>query len=447
MKQKFSYKMTDIQAIAWRKGIALSATFLLSFFLIVSCKKKDKFIGQNHISSSELLASGGVDTFSLVTYTVQEDSTISDNPAFSILGSYSDPEFGPVNAEIYTQLRLAGVNPNFGDISTISIDSVVLGLQYAGYYGNTGDQTVEVFEINDVDGLSLDSTYYSFTTKSTTGSTLVPLGSETLNFNPSNQTVIGEDTVDAQLRIYLDTNFGWNIINEANSNPASFASNEAFLDFFKGFHIRTNNMAQMPGEGGLFYFSINDPLSKMTIYYTQDGTQKRYDLVINSECADFNHVDIQNAGTNVQTVIDTPSEGQKQFYAQSFGSRARVEIPGLDNLPKNAVVHKAILELPVQYQSGTPFHPGLDISVATYLSETDKTLFSIGVIGGYDDFNKRFSFDMRNYVQAVVNGEAVNTGLVLSPILFITSGDRIIFNGPETANKVKPKLTIVYTEF
>lgn len=446
MKQKYLYKMLKDTSYGWRKGFILSATFLLALG-IVSCKKKDFKLGEDTIDPSTLLSSGGIDTFSLVTFTIEEDSVITDNPAFGVLGSYNDPVFGNVSSEIYTQFRLSGVNPNFGDISTIVMDSVVLGLEYIGYYGKKGTQTLEVFEINDPEGLSIDSTYYAFTTFSTTGVNLVPPSNEDLYMDPTNITVIGDDTVSSQLRIYLDTNFAKSLIQEADANPTTFSSNEEFLEFFKGLHIRTNNGFQSSGDGGLFYFNLNDPDTKLTMYYTQDGVSKTFDLLINTQCADFNHVEIDNSMTDVETVINDTISGQEQFYAQSFGSRAVVQIPGLDNLPKNAIVHKATLELPIQYQSGSSYGPGTDISVATRLEDNSPEFFSIGILGSYDASKKAFVIDLRTWVQAVLTEQVENTELILSPVLFITSGDRIIFNGPNTTNKAKPKFSIIYTEY
>jgi hypothetical protein len=438
--------MFRYSSYSWRKGFILSATFLLVAGMI-SCKKKDLTLGENTIDPNSLLNSGGIDTFSLRTFTIEEDSVITDNPAFGILGSYNDPVFGEVNSEIYTQFRLSGVNPNFGDISTIIMDSVVLGLEYIGFYGKKSTQTVEVYEINDPDGLSLDSTYYSFSTLSTTGVNLVPSANENLYMDPFNTTVIGDDTVSSQLRIYIDTNLAKGLIQEADLNPATYASNEAFTSFFKGLHIKTNNGFQSSGEGGLFYFNLNDPDSKLTMYYTQDGVSKTFDLLINTQCADFNHVDIDNSMTEVENVINDTISGQSQFFAQSFGSRAVVQIPGISNLPKNAIVHKATLELPIQYQSGSTYGPGSDISVATRLKKGDSNFFSIGILGSYDATKKAFVIDLRTWVQAVLTDQVENTELILSPVLFITSGDRIIFNGPNTSNKAKPKFSLIYTEF
>lgn len=434
------------QSFMWRKGLVLSATFLFSLFLIASCKKKDSFIGQNSINQNDLLSSGGIEIFDLTTFTILEDSIISDNPAFGIIGSYNDPVFGVVNSEIYTQFRLSGLNPSFGITSDIIIDSFVLGLEYVGFYGESGNQTFEVFEINDADGLSIDSTYYSFSTKSTTGVNLVPPGSEIIDLNTSNVTVISHDTIDSQLRINLDTLLARSIIDESISNLTTFNSNENFNEFFKGLHIRTNNPSQFSGEGGLFYLNLNDALSKLTIYYRQDGIRKTYDLLINSSAADFNHVDVDNSMTNVETVINDTVSGQTEFYSQSFGSRAVVQIPFLDNLPENIVVHKATLELPVQYQSGSKYNPGFDVSVATRIALDDPDLYGV-TIGSYDDYSKQFTIDLQAYVQAISNGEQLNTELIISPILFITTGDRIIFNGQNTTNKAKPKFTIIYTEY
>jgi hypothetical protein len=147
----------------WRKVFGLSATFLLALFLTVGCKKKDSNIGVNTIDPDEMLNSAQVDTFSLTTFTIKEDSIISDNPAYAVLGSYNDPKFGTFNGNFYTQFRLSGTNPNFGDISTITIDSMILGLEYAGYYGSFTNQTLEVFEMTE--SIHIDSTYYSFSSK------------------------------------------------------------------------------------------------------------------------------------------------------------------------------------------------------------------------------------------------------------------------------------------
>ena len=169
--------------------------------------------------------------------------------------------------------------------------------------------------------------------------------------------VVGNDTISPQLRIPLDNSLGDRFIQDAWDTPDIFNDNNEFINYFKGLHIRTI-LSPLSGDGGVFYFDMNDPSSKITMYYTDgSGDSREFDFVINSECADFNHVDITNS-LNVSTVIADTISGMQEFYAQSFKSRAVIQIPGLDNIPANAVIHKANLTLPIQYQTASIYDPG-----------------------------------------------------------------------------------------
>ena len=150
---------------------------ILSFFILiaialVACKKKEYQLGSDLIDQDSILGGKSTDTFDIVSYSIEEDSVISDNAANVLLGSYNDPLFGSFDASFYTQFRLAGVDPNFGDPSTIVIDSFVLGLEYLEYYGDFDPQTFEVYELQEA--ISIDSTYYSFSTVNHSGINLVP---------------------------------------------------------------------------------------------------------------------------------------------------------------------------------------------------------------------------------------------------------------------------------
>ena len=432
--------------LMWRRGRFLSATFLLVLIVTIGCKKKDHQLGQDVLDSGDLITSGSIDTFSIQTSSFRVDSVQSSDRFFGILGSCNDPEFGEVNSEIYTQFRLINASPVF-DLANITMDSVVLSLKYNGMYGSPGDQTIEIFEIGGPDPLQDTATYYPFTTFPETGSNLVVPGNEVQYLDPNSLTFDDTIQVDPQLRVHLDTNFAWQLFTEAVNNPASFESSDAFVEYFKGLKIKTANGSQAPGEGGLFYFDLNDTDSQIRIYYKSGGESRVYDLVKNSTSANFNHIDF-NESVNVTSVIQNPSLGQKTYYAQSYQSRGLVKIPGLTSIPPNAIVHTATLTLPVQYQSGQPFEPGTELSVALFASETDSTLVSDGsTIGLFNAGNKTFTINMRNYVQRIVSGELENTGFIVSPLLFSNTMDRIVFNGPDTDKKLKPTFKITFSEF
>ena len=402
-------------------------------------------LGKELLGPDVLLNGVTTDTFYLATSVILEDSMITDNAANVVLGSYNDPKFWTFTSSFYPQLRLAGVNPNFGDPSTIVVDSFILGLEYAGYYGALNAQQFEVFELTDA--LSNDSTYYQFSTKAYNNTNLIHAGKETITPDPLNFTIIGDDSVQAQLRIPLDTNLAKQFIAEATNGSSTFASNTNFQSYFKGLLVQTNNGSQSVGQGGVFYFNLNDPGTKLTIYYRQGGVEKTYDFLMNSTCADFSHVNINRNGSAVEQVINNPSQGLQEFYAQAFGVRAKVVIPGLNQFTENQLIHRAEIHLPIQFQLGSKYKPGSTVSFATKKTAVSQGYINTGVLGVYSESKKEFSADLKSYVQAVINKDIDNTGLIVSPRFFVNSAERIIFNGPNTINKMRPKIIITYTDF
>jgi hypothetical protein len=410
-----------------------------------SCKKELTSVGKDGLSSDLYLNSDAIDTFQLESYTVEEDTLLSSNLSIAMLGSYKDPVFGTFTSEFFTQFRLPGFNPDFGDLSTIVIDSFVLGLEYRGYYGSLEPQKFEVYELNE--DLYKDSVYYSFQTKSVKTQNLVLPNHAVLKPDPINQTVIGTEKVESQLRLHLDTSFARNLMLESQINPDFFSSNEKFLTYFKGLNVRVNNSSQNEKEGAILYFNLEDPLSKLTIYYKIDGLVKSFDFLINSECADFNHHSIDNSGKNVFNVINNPVLGNETFYAQANKSRAVVKVSHLTKIPKNALIQYAKLVLPVNYYSLEPYFPSTLITVATKINLNDNNLYNLKVLGEYNDLTKSYTIDLRDYAQQVVNGKIDNLGVYLSSSRMLSSSERIVFNGAQTTNKNKPKLYIVYTNY
>ena len=425
----------------------LKFPFFVFALLILSyaCKKKDFINGRDAIDQNEILSGTTTDTFDIITYTIAEDSTITSNPANTILGSYNDPKFGQFTASFYTQVRLSGLSPNIGNPNTIVIDSFILAMSYAGYYGDLGPQIFEVYELNE--DLSIDSTYYSFTTKSVKTQNLVANGFGTITPNPNNNSIVGTDTVNPQLRIPLDTNLARIFINEAGNSSSIFASDEAFQSFFKGIKVKTNNPFQSSGSGAILYFDLNNSASKITVYFRQDGLNKTLDFLINKSCADFTHVDIENTGKPIQNVLLDSTKGNTEFYAQAFKHRAVIQIPGLNKLSEKSVIHRADLNLPFQYQTGYRYRPGFSVSVATKLKVTDQSYTSLGILGEIDESKKHFKLNLKNYVQAISNKNIENNGIVVAPRFFINSAERIVFNGKNTTNKNKPKLILTYTTY
>lgn len=427
----------------WRKVVILFAAFFCLSLVFPSCKKKRNPVGSSALSPDNIMNSNVVDTFQLKTSTVEEDSIFSMDPFFNTIGSYNDEVYGVVNANFYTQLTLSGFSPDFGNLSELVIDSTIMAFEFSGYYGNLSEQLFEVYEISD--DLTRDSSYLRTSVTNVFSQQLVPTANNEglISPDPLNGAVVGLDTLNPQLRIPLDTVFGRNMLTLAQNAT----NDEDFLQSFKGLHFKVNNGLQSPGEGTIFYLATSRAASKMTVYYTQNGEQGTYDFIVNGSAIDYNHVETDYSGTRVEQVINNPSLGQTEFYAQAFSTRAKIDLSSIDSLPKDIIIHQATLELPVDYYKGSNFYPSSEITVSTE-ALGDGVKYSIypgktGVL--YNTTKKSYVIDLRRYIQNVVQGLIPNTGLYISPKNFNSTVERIVFNGANTQNKKKPKLSIVYT--
>jgi len=457
LKKKYLYNIDRLNLLKWRTVFQLSAVFV--FTMLLSCKKKESYIGKNSINQNELLNSTQVDTFTLKTYTKIEDSVQTDNTITGVLGSYNDPIFGTFKSSILAHLRLPAVNPSFGDVNTIKIDSFVLGLVYVGFYGDKTPQKFEVYQLDDSIGRTTN--YYTTTNKTYGSDNLLVSGKDVITPSPTNKIVIDTAQVNAQLRLYLDTNLARNFLNQSVNNPTTFSSNDNFINYFKGLYIGVDNTSQSPGTGGISYFDLADPLTKLTIYYHQTGAdkQKTYDFLINAASANYTKADINNTGTSVENAFENSQAGLGQFYTQALKSRAVVSIPGIKNLSKKAIIHQALLYLPIEYQTGSSYSPSAEISISTKLEKSSK-YFNIG-LATYDEVEKRYIIDLKSYIQSILSDQRYpvsisagtynalieGTELFITPRYFNNSAERIIFNGTKTTNKNKPKLILKYTEF
>jgi hypothetical protein len=430
---------------SWRKGFTLSATFLLALLVAVGCKKETNTIGLGALDPDALLNSGGVDTFQLTTFTVAEDTMPTDNQTFGILGAYHDPKMGTFNASFYAQFHLSNTI-SFGASDDAVVDSVVLSLRYRGYYGELDPQTFEVYELDDT--MDVDRTYYKHDVEALKPANLVLPSSATQTPNPSDSVYVGSTKKPAQLRLTLDSAWAQGIMDAATGGDPAFTDDALFEDYMKGLHVKVANANPAVGKGGVFYFNLEDNNSKVTIYYhlqaDPDATPYELVLEVEDDCADFNHVEIDNSGYPVANVLSNPINGQTQYYAQSFQSRAKVEFPTLNNLSKKAVIHDALLVIPIAHQTLSSFYPSNQLSVGY---ETDEGKIVGFKVIAYDDSKKSYIIDVRNYLQDIISGDAVNRGVFLYPTFFSSTAERIVFNGPNTSNKEKPKLIVKYTEY
>ncbi|MEO9257806.1 MAG: DUF4270 family protein, partial [Crocinitomicaceae bacterium] len=357
-----------------------------------------------------------------------------------LLGSYNDPTFGQVDASFYAQFRMEANNPDFGDLSQIVVDSMILSLNYLDNYGDANaTQKFEVYALGQ--DLSIDQTYYAFSRVDSIAGSLVLGGHDVIKPNVYSPVITGIDTLNPQLRISLDTNYARSIITSSSS---VLTDNTSFLQTFKGLLVKTNNPGWSPGDGSILTIDASNPDTKVTIYYRQAGVAKEFRLILSDASAYFNHVKFQNAGSPLKTVLNNSTMGAYEFYAQANLVKAKVEFPSLANLGIKTIIHRASLYLPISYFEGDEFYPSYELQATTLFDGVGE----VGVTTSqYNSSTKRYIFSVTNYIQAIVGGNYKNHGLIIGPKNFGNSAERVIFNGPKTPNKTQPKLIITYTEF
>lgn len=426
---------------------AQTAIFLLLIVALASCKRPEQELGLNLQPEGDLLNVNQTDTLTLHVFTEVEDSLRSDELSRSMLGNTIDPETGLIRASFYTQLRLSAPDIDFGNNPVP--DSIVLSLKYLGqFWGKHTPQQFQVFEINEA--LSQTDDYFTTQDFEIVPIDLVSASAGDLPINVTQRILVGEDSVNAQLRIPLSLDFANRLLTAGED---VYDTNEDWLQYFKGIHVRSASP-----DGAVLSFDLVDSESLMRLYYHNDTDTAFYDYNINALCARSNRFAHQFFGPLASLNVSNNVDGSIQAWVQG-GARlkTRIEIPHLDefNRVPGKTINKAELILPV---ADSPESRYPNIPLLFVLTETEEgnavglpgqlsTTIDIG--GAYESANNRYRFNVSRWLQNYLNGEqAVNFLHVVSSNGAITVG-RTKFNGPN-ADPQNPdrnmRLVVTYTD-
>ncbi len=441
--------------------------FLVIVLIVtIGCKKEPDKVGAEIIPASGKLDVEFCDTISIVAYSSVMDSVRTDETSKSLLGSYKDPVFGKTIASFNTQFRLSGTNPGFGP--NPRVDSIILALKYAGYYGDTNSlQTVHVYELSK--SLDKDSTYfsnqvfpdygfdfadYSFYPRPKTSRMIITTDTITQD------SIVADTTVaPAQLRINLDrfsTQLGDKILN---ADSISLSDNEEFLKYFYGLAIKSE---PVNNGGAILYFDLMSANSNLTIYYHNDTTDSlSFTLNINENAARFGHFDhhdYQDASPEFisQVLNKDTSLGNEVLYVQSMaGIKTEIFFPYVYDWyeKQKIVINEAQLILS---GSSEPTIYGKPESLYLLKINQDGTTELMEdqfegeeYFGGfYDSVNNNYKFRITRYIQMLMLHDFQDYGLELNITSLAVNADRLMLIGPdpgETLQDKKLKLQIKYT--
>lgn len=331
-----------------RNPLAFSSLFVL-FFLILftSCKK----INEATELGSELIPvvdniNTFADTLAVETYnepfTNLNDSTRVIRTDIHYLGQINnDPLFGRTTGSIYLELKPSSYKYAFEDHDAITIDSVVLVMNFREVYGDsTMAQQVAVKEIAQEADFRRDSFYLINSQPFAVGRTL---GTKTVIPKDLNDSVYAlEERAANQLRIKLDDTFGQELLTKDSTN--AYLSDSAFRKYFKGFAVLPEGSAGNAVMG----FQLADTNTKLSIYYnyvkgTKKDTSVRHFYFNSSASASANIVKREHTAGEINNYLTNGNISDPLAYIQNTpGTYVRVKIPGLANL-SNRVVHRAEL--------------------------------------------------------------------------------------------------------
>ena len=292
------------------------------------------------------------------------DTTRLGNTENHIVGRINDPVFGNTNADFFMQVNPGTFPYYFGNPkdtinSTLApgtkFDSVILCLSYKGFYGDTSvPQTLKVYSLDPQTSNFVDTGRYRLDyqpDRPFTGNLLGQVSVKASGLGAKMYIAHGKDSVTNQIRIPLSSSFLNTLAamdSSATSSTNAFRSDSLFKTFFKGFAIVAENSVQ--GNGGLFYISLTDPMTRLEVHYTRknvkpiDTSYSSFAFSVGTALArpgaHANYVKRDTSSSEFPTSPDANA-----LYVQSApGSAINLSIPGLSNYP-NRIIHRAELFL------------------------------------------------------------------------------------------------------
>jgi hypothetical protein len=443
-------------------------SFLCCIVLFTGCLKPESSIGLGLQPETDLLNLVTTDTLTLEIFTVREDSLETDELSTAVLGRVFQPRIGWTTAGFATQLRLSAPGVNFG--TNPQVDSVFLSLRFTGdTYGQLSPQSLLVQQLTD--SISLDSTYYSNFNPEVTHDILNDELQGSVSLNPSDDLIIGEDTIVSQIRLNLKSSLGQTILDQDTS---VFNNNESWLDFFPGIVVSTQ------GNGvGAAGIDISSGLSLMRLHYHNDTDTSFYDFLISPLSARVNmfsqgyvaDLSVLNSPINDSVFVD----GNRSLYIMSgAGLKTHIKIPFLesinnsidtisgDTISLGCAIQKAELIFTLDdsyFDSRYPPQDQLYIltenSEGSPVSTPDQMSLGVNIDGYYDSQNKTYRFNISRSIQHLLNRSSgayygnFSPENPIPPFYIVSSRagisiQGVVLNGTD-AGENRPQLVITYS--
>jgi hypothetical protein len=432
---------------------------LLFSFVLFSCKKVDIQFGDQYLDNGYTQVIK-VDSFAVDLSTVYVDSFITSGKGAAVIGGYTDPVFGRINAASYFEV----IPPTYADpyvadsFKAAKFDSIALILKPdRSYFGDTTKPlTITIHQLAEPIVFYDNSLSNIYNTQSFQV-TFNPLASKNISVRPN----AGESIV-----IRMDDNLGKALLKKyQDPNDVDIKSNDAFLQYLYGFRLTAGNNSSV-------LFGCSDS-AIVRLYYKKQGLyleNKTLDLTLAKKAHQFNNITVdRSAGVlkNLSTAkeINSRLTNNTAYTLYAAGAMAKIRFPTIRDilkLPNYAKILKASLiirplrgtygatsyTLPPQLRlSSTDLSNGIGYDL-TYTNSDGTTGLQNGdlVVDNLYGENTNYAYDLTRYIRAALQDATGNAnGLLLIPFspAMETQFGRLVM-GDRNNTEGKMELLIVY---
>lgn len=398
-----------------------------------ACTDEESILGMDLVDTATLYNAQYDTLYADNAWTEFEDSLLTSNYSFGIIGHYHDATFGKVSSSMYTQIALP---PNTNDIAfdnSLVIDSVVLTLAKNQIFPDTSRNYRFHFEVKQLaEALITDTSFYADNT--------LPVDESTM-FYDGDVEVRNLDTV---VSLKLDPSF-YSVIRRT-------ATAEEFIKQTKGLRIRLTD----EGDEGMLSIDLSSSATCLRAHYhyttDSDTTNGFYTFLLGAGTSHFLHFDHDYSGTLFANNTRVP--GALRLYLEPLGGhRIRMnfdrDIKAFHEAHPWAVIHHAELIMPLAPESPEQ-HPDMILTLGREGDTTDvyiADLIDLYTLSGYDgawhEDGNYYRMRVTQHLQGLLR-DGADPGLLLLLNSRRHAAQRAVFNGTSLTNR--PRIVFVYTE-
>jgi len=337
-------------------SLALSG-FLIIVLINWSCTKLDT----TNLGSDLIPVVDNINTFADTLDIQSTQAVFNDSTKLTLYEDYAlgkittDPIMGQTEARLFLQLKPAFYPYYFGapkDTIT-AVDSVVLCLNYKGFYGDS--TTPLTFTVNEVDKNNHGEwdSLGSFTYPSLRTLSYSPLVGASLVDNPTTISIPslanvikinnGKDSVSNQIRIKLSANFALSLIECDSLLGGSFVKDSSFRAFNNGFAVTVTS------GNALVYTNLATEKTRLEVHY-----KRRNGGPIDTTVTSFYYNDGASGSSapsrgavanNITRTRNPLPSGDQEIYLQTTpGTYANLVVPELTGY-SNRIIHRAEIQV------------------------------------------------------------------------------------------------------